>query len=705
VKKSLAIALMEIQMRYSRILGRLFPGGSLVIAGLLMIFGSNVTLAGCPAVTVADSKGVKSGQFPQQYELAEFEKLAGCKLSFKGNPDIAKLNRKIRGNPGSVPSVADRLPSEPLVYAPYDSIGKYGGTLDVLSNATEAGTSDFLSVRHVNLVRYSDDLQTIVPNVAKGWKWNSDFTQLTFYLRKGHRWSDGAPFTAEDVKFWYDHLALSPLIMEKPKDYVLVGGKRMTVDVVNPQTVVFNLPAPKPGLLAHFAFSFAQGFQPKHFLAPYHPELSANADKNAQKAGFENGLAVIKAYFGNSDWTDTPSPLLNSPDKVAKLPADVIPTLESHIYVTDTTEGRHLVANPYFHIVDTQGNQLPYISEQDEIYKNDNELRILTLVNGEADYKSQSLQLSSAPMLLEGQEKGDYTIYLKPEITLSNISFNVTHQDLGKREVFGDLRFRKAMSVAINREEINEVALFGLGTPKQYTGFSPMPDFIDKKWESYMIQYDPGMANSLLDQIGMKDTNGDGVRELPNGKKLVINMQFSTQGIDPQIVQMVGQNWAEVGIKTTVKEVTPDEYRSAQSSNQLDVGMWRSSQPLSIVMGNNELWVPPFENYFGHRTGMLWAEYVDSNGSKGVKPPAYVMQLIEDVNEFQSTAVGSPRFKELGRRMVKNMTENLLKIGVAQKPAPIYRRNVLKNFVEFKTHSYEYYRTYPYRGTQWYLEE
>jgi len=705
VKKSLAIALMEVQMRYSRILGRLFPGGSLVIAGLLMIFGSNVTLAGCPAVTVADSKGVKSGQFPQQYELAEFEKLAGCKLSFKGNPDIAKLNRKIRGNPGSVPSVADRLPSEPLVYAPYDSIGKYGGTLDVLSNATEAGTSDFLSVRHVNLVRYSDDLQTIVPNVAKGWKWNSDFTQLTFYLRKGHRWSDGAPFTAEDVKFWYDHLALSPLIMEKPKDYVLVGGKRMTVDVVNPQTVVFNLPAPKPGLLAHFAFSFAQGFQPKHFLAPYHPELSANADKNAQKAGFENGLAVIKAYFGNSDWTDTPSPLLNSPDKVAKLPADVIPTLESHIYVTDTTEGRHLVANPYFHIVDTQGNQLPYISEQDEIYKNDNELRILTLVNGEADYKSQSLQLSSAPMLLEGQEKGDYTIYLKPEITLSNISFNVTHQDLGKREVFGDLRFRKAMSVAINREEINEVALFGLGTPKQYTGFSPMPDFIDKKWESYMIQYDPGMANSLLDQIGMKDTNGDGVRELPNGKKLVINMQFSTQGIDPQIVQMVGQNWAEVGIKTTVKEVTPDEYRSAQSSNQLDVGMWRSSQPLSIVMGNNELWVPPFENYFGHRTGMLWAEYVDSNGSKGVKPPAYVMQLIEDVNEFQSTAVGSPRFKELGRRMVKNMTENLLKIGVAQKPAPIYRRNVLKNFVEFKTHSYEYYRTYPYRGTQWYLEE
>jgi len=693
-------------MRYSKSLYRLFSGAGLVIAGLLLLVSGNVASAGdCPAATVADMKGVSAGKYPQQFELSEFEANAGCTLTFQGNPDIAKLNAQIRGNPSSVPSVEDRLPSEPLVYAPYHSIGKYGGTLDVLSNATEAGTSDFLSVRHVNLVRFSDDLQTIVPNIAKDWKWNDDFTQLTFYLRKGHRWSDGTPFTAADVKFWYDHLALSPMIMEKPKDYVLVGGEPMTVDVVDPQTVVFNLPAPKPGLLAHFAFSFAQGFQPKHFLAPYHPELNPDADKLAQQAGFENGLAVIKAYFGNSDWTDTPSPLLNSPNKVANLPADVIPTLESHIYITDTTEGRHLVANPYFHIVDTQGNQLPYISEQDEVYINDNEIRILKLVNAEADYKAQSLQLPAAPILLENAEKGDYTVDLRPEITLPNISFNVTHPDLDVREVFGDLRFRQAMSVAINRDEINESAFFGLGKPKQYIGFSPTPAFVDSKWESHMIQYDPAMANSLLDEIGMADTDGDGFRELPNGKKLVVNMQYSTQGMPGPVVEMVGQNWAEVGVKTTVKEVTPDEYRSAQSSNQLDVGMWRSSQPLAIVLGNNELWVPPFENYFGHRTGMLWAEYYESNGAKGVEPPAYVMQLIDDVTEFQSTAIGSPRFEELGERMVKNMTENLLKIGIAQAPAPIYHRNALKNFKDFKAHAYEYYRTYPYRGTQWYLDE
>ena len=479
----------------------------------------------------------------------------------------------------------------------------------------------------------------------------------------------------------------------------------MTVDTPDETTVVFNLPAPKPGLLAHFATSFAQGFQPKHFLGQFHPDINPDADKLAQDAGFENGLEVIKAYFGNSDWTDTPTPMLNAPDKLGGLPADTMPTLESHIYITDTTEGRHLVANPYFHIVDTAGNQLPYISEQDEVYINDNEVRILKLVNGEVDYKAQSLQLPSAPILLENQEKGNYTVHLKPEITLPTFSFNVTYPDEGKRQVYGDLRFREAMSIAMNRDEINEVAFFGQGTPKQYIGFSPTPSFVDPKWESHAAEYDPDRAKTLLDEIGMVDTDGDGVRELPNGEKITINLQFSTQGIAGQVVELVAQNWADVGVSATVKEVTPDEYRSAQSANQLDVGMWRKSQPLAIVLGNNELWVPPFENYFGHRTGMSWAEWVDADGSAGIEPPDYVKSLIEDVNAFQSLTAGTPESDEIGARMVENMVSNLLFIGTAQSPAPIYQHNNLKNFQPFQTHSYEYYRTYPYRATQWYLAE
>ena len=677
----------------------------LLLTGIATIALPGMALANCPGISLADMQGVAPGEFPQQYELAEFEAAAGCTMEFSANPDSASLNARIKGNP-DLPDLAARIPSEPLVVVPYDSVGKYGGTFDALSNATEAGTSDFLSIRHVNLVRYSDDLQTIVPNIAKSWTWNDDFTQLTFSLRAGHKWSDGAPFTSADVKYWYDNLALNPNVIAKPKDYVLVAGERMTVDTPDPQTVVFNLPSPKPGLLAHFATSFAQGFQPMHFLGQWDPELNADADTMAQAAGFENGLAVLSAYFGNSDWTDTPSPLLNSPAKVADLPKDVVPTLESHLTVTDTTEGRHYVANPYFFQVDTAGNQLPYISEQDEVYINDNEVRILKLVNAEVDYKAQSLGLSAAPLLLENQEKGDYTVELRPAISINGVfSFNLTSEDPGKRAVFGDLRFRKAMSIAMDRDEINEVANFGLGVVRQYIGFSPTPAFVDEKWATFATEYDPDGAKALLDEVGMVDTDGDGFRELPNGDKIVLNMQFAVQGIDGKIVEIVGQYWADVGVQTTVKEVTPDEYRSQQSSNQLDVGMWEKSQPLAIILGNNELWVPPFENYFGHRTGLLWAEWVDSDGASGVEPPDFVKQLMADVDAFQSTPAGTPESDALGERLVANMTGNLLFIGTVLAPSPIYRRNALKNVPQFKTASYEYYRTYPYRGTQWWLDE
>ena len=149
--------------------------------------------------------------------------------------------------------VKSRLPKD-LVVVPYDSIGKYGGTLKFLSNATEAGTSDMLSTRHVNLVRFDDDLSTIVPNVAKDYKWNSDFTQLTLF-KKGHKWSNGEPFTARDVEFWYEDMMMNSKIREKPYPYLLIGGKPATVDVVNDQEVRFNLPAPMPGFLATLAWS------------------------------------------------------------------------------------------------------------------------------------------------------------------------------------------------------------------------------------------------------------------------------------------------------------------------------------------------------------------------------------------------------------------------------------------------------------------
>ena len=172
-----------------------------------------------------------------------------------------------------------------------------------------------------------------------------------------------------------------------------------------------------------------------------------------------------------------------------------------------------------------------------------------------------------------------------------------------------------------------------------------------------------------------------------------------------QVAELVAQQWSAVGVRTTIKEITPDELRSAQSANQLDVVPWLKGQPLAIVLGNGELFQPPFENYFGGRIGMLWAEYIESKGAKGEKPPAYVEQMQADISAFQSAQPGTKASDEAGARLVKNMTENLLWIGTVQAPAPIYHRNRLKNFTEFKTSSSDYYRTYPYRPQQWFLSD
>jgi peptide/nickel transport system substrate-binding protein len=669
-----------------------------------LAFAMTAQGASCPSITRSDNMGIANGAFPQQYELSEFESATKGTMTFQENPAIKIFNGKIRGNP-SLPALSDRLPAEPLVVVPYDKVGTYGGTLDMISNATESGTTDVMSIRHVNLVRYADDLQTIVPNIAKAWKWNDDFTQLTFFLRKGHKWSDGAPFTAEDVKFWYDNLALDTNVIAKPKDYVLVDGKRMTIEVIDAQTVSFNLPAPKPGLLSHFAVGFAQPFQPKHFLGKFHPDINPNADKLAKSIGFENGYAVIKAYYGNSDWMDTPTPMLSSPDKVDGMPAATAPTLESHIIISESTEGRHMVANPYFHMVDTAGNQLPYIGETDEIFVGNSEVRLLKLVNAEVTYKAQALNLDYAPMLLDNQKKGNFTVELKPAIGLEVFAFNVTSADLAKRKIFGDLKFRQAMSIAINRDEINEVAYFGLGAPQQYIAFSPTPSFVSDKLLQYYTEFDPSRAKSMLDEIGLVDKNGNGWRDLPNGDPLILDLQVPTQGISMKLVELVGQHWKNVGVKTTVKEVTTDEFRSAQSANKLDVVMYSKGQPLAKIIGIAELFLPPFDDYFTVRTGMLWGEYLESNGASGVKPPAYVYQMIDDIGAFQSAVAGSDESNALGVKLVEAMTKNLLFIGTVKGVLPIYHSNTLKNFAKFKVNAAAYYRAYPHLPSQWYLEK
>jgi len=678
-----------------------------LIAGVALLLSAGVVYADCPAVTSADSMGM-TGAFPNQFELTEFEAAGDCTLAFSENPAIADLNAKIHGNP-ELPAVADRLPDEPLVIAPNDQIGAYGGILDGLSNATEAGTSDILSLRHVNFMRYSADIQQVVPDVAQAWSWNDDFTVLTFELRDGHKWSDGAPFTAHDVAFWYNDIILNPAIYESTPSAWVWNGEPAAVVALDDTTVQFTVPSPAPGLINRFAISFIQPFQPQHFLGQYMDKHNEGAANLRAEHGFESEADAINFYYGGSDWKDVPSPLLKDNDKAMSLPAAVVPTLESYIVVDDGPTGRRLVANPYFHMVDTAGNQLPYINEINELYIPEKEVRNLKIVNGEVDYKMQNLFLEDFPLYKSNEESGGYSLHLTPTVGEAiYYSFNVHDSDPELAAAFSDVRFRQAMSMAIDRDELIDLVYLGQGEPMQATPAEPgTVDFLTEAHMRSFTDYDPDGARALLAEMGLTDSDGDGTVELPSGKPFVIQMFYANQGGPVKNHELVTGYWGDIGINVSTREISTDDYRTKGGAGELSIASWRDGNRAAPSISQDPfMFVPPFGDRWQPGTGYEWSKWVQSDGAEGVEPPADVMRLYELAEQFKNYEMGTPESNAVGAEVADIHLANLWKIGlVGRGIAPVVVHDNLGNFLAFPVATYDYYWAYSFRPYQWFLSE
>lgn len=675
-----------------------------IMTAALVAISTVANAADCPAVTIEDDHGL-TGEFPNQFELVEFESAADCTLVFSENPDIASLNARIQGN-GELAAVASRLPSEPLIVAPQSQFGIYGGVLDVLSNATEAGSSDVLSLRHVNLVRFSSDIQQIVPDVAKSWSWNDDYTQLTFELREGHRWSDGEPFNSDDVVFWFNDIVLNSDIYESTPSTWVWDGSPATVEAIDATTVRITTPQPAPGLLSRFAISFIQPFQPKHFLGQFMDRHNADAAALRAEHGFETEADAINFYYGGSDWKDVPSPLLKDPERAAAMPHAVVPTLETYITISDSTTGRRMVANPYFHMVDTAGNQLPYINELNEEYVPEKEVRNLRVVNGEVDYKMQNLFLEDFPLYKGNEGNGDYSVHLTPSLGQTvYYAFNVDDPEFG--DVFNDVRFRQAMSYAIDRDEVLDLVYLGQGEPIQATPAEPgTVAFLDDSHTQNAIEFDPAKANALLDEMGLADSDGDGVREF-NGTPLSFQMLFANQGGPIKLHELVRGYWADVGVSLTQREVSSDDYRSKGLAGELTITSWKHDKRSAPAIAQNPYrFVPPFGDRWSPGTGYDWANWHQSGGAEGSEPPADVKRLYELTEQFQAVEIGSEASNVLGKEIADIHARNLWQIGVVGNSIlPVVTKNTLHNFAPFAVASYDYYWALPFRSYQWFLTE
>lgn len=655
---------------------------ALAIAGVIGTFGAASAYAQCP--TVADPQNLK-GAWAGQVEVEE-ALAADVKLAFSENPLFADDVKA-----GKLPAVAERLPEEPLIVLPYTECGIYGGTLNGLARAPESGTSDILSWRQVSLVRIGDDLSTIQPNVAKAWTWAEDYKSIEFTLRKGHKWSDGQPFTADDVVFFFNDIVANKDIHP---DITTEWGVNAKAEKIDETHVKVSFDEPFPGMLTYMATSgsYFAPFAPKHHFEKYHLAYNPKADEEAKAEGFESWVKRFNTYY--NVWKDaetlTPHAL-------------TVPTLESHIIEVDPdTQRRMFKANPYYFKVDSSGQQLPYIDHHLERFLNA-DLQTLAILNGEVDYKAQGPGLPEYPTLKEGEAKGKYEVRLVPGSFGPTLTFNITHNNPKLREVYADLRFRQAVSHAINRDEINEVLYFGLGKPSQ--ALPAQLSFVTEDDHNYMIDFNVDKANALLDEMGMK-RGGDGMRTYPDGSPFTILWEYSSQMASAEFVKLVSDYLKAVGLNVNTKELTSAATRENAKAETSDINMeWDIPFEPTLVADINLY--TPYYSEISPLFGVKWRQWSESNGAEGEEPPAWAKRMFEIAKEWKTVVPGSDRYTELGKELVKLNLENMTIIGtIGEVPKPVIVSKRLNNVMpEMNTAHFNFGYSYAYRADQWFIKE
>jgi peptide/nickel transport system substrate-binding protein len=666
-------------MRLNSLNGR---RAAVLVAAVLGLcgFGAGAAFAAaCP--TVADPGSLK-GAFPEQVEVDE-AKAAGLALTYTDTPLFADDVKA-----GKLPPVADRLPEDPLIVLPYEACGAYGGTIEGTSRAPTSGTSDILSWRQAVLVRMSDDLKTIVPNVARSWTWNDDYTSITFELRKGHKWSDGQPFTAADVVFFFEDIIQNKDLSPQTTTEWGVNPHAKAIDDTHVQ---LSFDAPNPGLLTYMATSgsYFSTFAPRHFFEKFMPKYNPNADADAKAAGYDSWVKWFQAYYNK--WHD---------DATQTAAALDVPTLEAMVVeqVPDTQQ-RVFKANPYYFKVDSSGQQLPYIDRTHERFLTA-DLQVLAILNGEIDFKAQGNELETFPTLKDGEAKGHYEVLMPEGAIGTDVAFNITHADPKLRAVYSDLRFREAVSLAINRDEMNQVMYFGLGSPSQ--ALPAVLSFATADDAAYMTRYDPDKANALLDEMGMKK-GADGMRTFPDGSPFTILWQYSSQFATPEFVKLMTDYLKAVGLNVNAKEITSEATRDNAKAAISDINMEWDVPFEPTLVANIDLYIPYYSDT-SPLFGVKWKQWYNSNGAEGEEPPDWAKKMFDLAKEWRTVLPGSDRYIEIGKQLVRLNLENMTLIGtIGSLPKPVTVSDRLHNVKpDMKTVHYNFGYLYPYRPDQWY---
>jgi peptide/nickel transport system substrate-binding protein len=588
--------------------------------------------------------------------------LAAAPVFGAESPMLAELVSK-----GQLPPLEQRLPAPPKTMTfdhPYHAPGKYGGEL-VLLMGRGKDVRMMVVYGYTRLVGYNLEYE-LVPDVLESFEVEDD-RRFTFHLRKGHRWSDGHPFTAEAFRYYWEDIATSEdLASFGPPATMLVDGQPPVFEVLDESTVRYTWEKPNPFFLPALAGARPETiFAPGHYLKQFHASYTdaKQLEAMAEQEGRRNWASVHIARF---------RPYKNiNPD---------LPTLQPWINRTSPPSQRFVFErNPFFHRVDENGLQLPYI---DRVVLNiaDGKLIPAKTGAGESDLQARHINFSDYTFLKKNEKRTGRKVLLWDTTLGSHIALypNLNVTDPVWRELVRDVRFRRALSLAINRHEINQVIYYGFAREGNDTVFPDCPLY-KPEYTTAWAQFDLKKANALLDEIGLTERDRNGLRLLPDGRPLEIIVETageSTEQVD--VLELIASTWRKAGIKLFSKPLQREVFRNRIYAGETLMSVWGglenglpipSMSPSDLAPTRQDMYQWP-----------KWGQYHETNGTVGEAPDLPAAKKLMELNAQWLASPNAEERRKVWEMMLDIRADEAFTIGiVAGVPQPVVINKKLRN--------------------------
>ncbi|MFZ1816017.1 MAG: ABC transporter substrate-binding protein [Rhizobiaceae bacterium] len=588
------------------------------------------------------------------------------------SPELTKLV-----NEGKLPPLAERLPKNPFVVdmaAEGKVTGKYGGQMRLLMGSVK-DIGQITVYTYARLVGYGPDIE-LKPDLLESVQTEGDRV-FTFKIREGHRWSDGELFTAEDFRYFWEDMVKDPdLGREGIPQEMLVEGEEPKFEIVDPLTVRYSWSKPNPAfLIALAAPAPLYIYRPAKYLKQFHAKY---ADKGA--------LDKLVADARVDSW----SALHTRMQRQRRPENPDLPSLQAWHNISPAPSERYIFErNPYYHRVDSEGNQLPYIDRIIMDVVSDEVIAAKTGA-GESDLQARYIRFDNYTFLKEAEEKNGYNTFLWSTGKGSQVALfpNLNTQDSVWRGLMRDVRFRRALSVAIDRDEINEVIYFGLATPSANTVMPESPLYKDEYRDAWSV-YDPDKANELLDEAGLGARDSDDVRLLPNGQRAEITVESSGESTEEtDVLELIADHWSKVGIKMFVRASQRDIFRRRAYNGETLISVFSG---MDNAIANAEM--SPQEMAPTSQPQLQWpkwGEYFDTQGKSG--EPVDMPEAAAQLDRFRAWLAAGTRDEQraIWHEMLSTYTDQVFTIGtVNNSRQPVVASKRLRNIPEEAVYTWE----------------